>query len=439
MARAFSAPGKAFLAGCYLVLEPTYNAYVTALSSRMHAVLQHTDSQNSITVSSPQFAEGEWKYAISPDFSVSETTGRRNPFVEAAVATVVQYMAAKNPISAHITVFSDAGYHSQDNTSSKTSSNGGKKFLFHSNPIQDVPKTGLGSSAGLVTVVVTALLAHFTGSVDQNLVHNLAQVAHCYAQKKVGSGFDVATAVYGSIVYRRFSPVSLDELFREENPEIYRKKLVDLANAEWNFTHTPCALPPRIRLLMGDIAGGSETPKLVSKVLQWKKNKPEESTPLYRSLDAANEELMEALTNLHDFHRQNAALYNAAADYFLAISVAEQNGVARKEDYAPFYKLVDAIKHIRANLKKLTVLCGADIEPDSQTALLDRCNMLAGSLGGVVPGAGGFDAISLLVVDSAVEKIKGGEKRSFESVSWLDLHEEAKGVVEVDAKDYEGL
>ena len=38
--RAFSAPGKALLAGGYLVLDPKYKAYVVALSARMHAVIQ---------------------------------------------------------------------------------------------------------------------------------------------------------------------------------------------------------------------------------------------------------------------------------------------------------------------------------------------------------------------------------------------------------------
>ena len=43
-------------------------------------------------------------------------------------------------------------------------------------------------------------------------MHNLAQYCHCYAQGKVGSGFDVSAAVYGSQRYRRFSPSVLDAL-----------------------------------------------------------------------------------------------------------------------------------------------------------------------------------------------------------------------------------
>ena len=44
------------------------------------------------------------------------------------------------------------------------------------------------------------------GSADVDLVHIIAQSAHCIAQGKVGSGFDVSSAVYGSQRYVRFSP-----------------------------------------------------------------------------------------------------------------------------------------------------------------------------------------------------------------------------------------
>ncbi len=36
------------------------------------------------------------------------------------------------------------------------------------------------------------------------LIHNTSQFIHCLAQGKVGSGFDVSSAVYGGQVYRRF-------------------------------------------------------------------------------------------------------------------------------------------------------------------------------------------------------------------------------------------
>ena len=85
----------------------------------------------------------------------------------------------------------------------------------------EVAKTGLGSSAAMTTAVVGALL-HYLGVVnlssskdqqqekkdatDLDVVHMIAQTAHCIAQGKVGSGFDVSSAVYGSHRYVRFSP-----------------------------------------------------------------------------------------------------------------------------------------------------------------------------------------------------------------------------------------
>lgn len=44
---------------------------------------------------------------------------------------------------------------------------------------------------------------------EKTLVHNVAQFVHCFAQGKVGSGFDVSSAVWGSHRYKRFNPAIL--------------------------------------------------------------------------------------------------------------------------------------------------------------------------------------------------------------------------------------
>lgn len=46
----------------------------------------------------------------------------------------------------------------------------------------------------------------------RTIAHNLAQFVHCLAQGKVGSGFDVSAAVFGSQLYTRFNPVRLQPL-----------------------------------------------------------------------------------------------------------------------------------------------------------------------------------------------------------------------------------
>lgn len=84
--------------------------------------------------------------------------------------------------------------------------------------IATVHKTGLGSSAAMVTSLSGALFLHLTSpsqSPDRqtlDIIHNLAQYVHSLAQGKVGSGFDVSAAVWGSQVYRRFSETCLGDI-----------------------------------------------------------------------------------------------------------------------------------------------------------------------------------------------------------------------------------
>lgn len=54
---------------------------------------------------------------------------------------------------------------------------------------------------------------------DRAIVHNAAQLVHCAAQGKVGSGFDVSAAIWGSHLYRRFDPAVLQPLMDAEVPK----------------------------------------------------------------------------------------------------------------------------------------------------------------------------------------------------------------------------
>lgn len=421
MAKVYSAPGKALIAGGYLVLDPAYNAYVTALSSRMHAYLEDTDvSENgpsTINVQSPQFG-GLWTYVIENQKAaiVTEAHGQKNSFLQATIKTVINYFQPNDKFHLNVTLFSDPGYHTQEDTQKKTSNNGKRTFLLHSKPIDQVAKTGMGLSAGLVSVVTGALVGHFTKQpVDQNrqIVHNIAQIAHCEAQGKIGSGFDVAAAVYGSIIYRRFSPETIDHVLGKELTAEVVTEIQRIVDSDWKFNHTQCSLPKGIRLLMGDVNGGSETPKLVSKVLAWRKTSPE-SSEVYAELDEANGSFIEALRKIE-------------------ISSAESLG--RVEALEP---VKDALRRIRKGLQRLTLSSGAEIEPTEQTALLDLCEKLPGCLGGVVPGAGGYDAICLLVEEQKLGELKkaSSSDEAFANVTWLDLTEEANGLQEESAADY---
>jgi len=51
-------------------------------------------------------------------------------------------------------------------------------------------------------------------------------------------------------------------------------------------------------------------------------------------------------------------------------------------------------------MREMGRLANVPIEPPEQTSLLDACVYQAGVIGGGVPGAGGYDAIWLLVCDA---------------------------------------
>ena len=60
-----------------------------------------------------------------------------------------------------------------------------------------------------------------------SIAHQVAQLAHCVAQGKVGSGFDVAAAFFGSHIYRRFSRETIaDILTSTQTRQVSRLDLV---------------------------------------------------------------------------------------------------------------------------------------------------------------------------------------------------------------------
>jgi phosphomevalonate kinase len=100
-----------------------------------------------------------------------------------------------------------------------------KPFLPTNATLSNVHKTGLGSSAALITSLVSALLLHFAiltpGDFSaqvtdgKRLAHHLAQYVHCLAQGKIGSGFDVSAAVFGSQIYTRFDPAVIEGIMKD--------------------------------------------------------------------------------------------------------------------------------------------------------------------------------------------------------------------------------
>lgn len=495
----FSAPGKALLAGGYLVLDPQYKAYAVALSTRMHSVVSgrlvaDDELSSTITVLSPQFKDGTWKYQwngnINDSFTVEDRSLSKNPFLLATIDTIISYLAPDHHADISISIFSDPPYHSQHGATPRQGANGNNQFLFHDNAIKDVPKTGLGSSAGLVTVLTAALLAFYKPQIDLvsndglQLVHNLAQISHCTAQGKIGSGFDVGAATYGSIIYQRFDPKIIADLIKfKENAKTHKEYCIELqkiVNSKWDMAAQKCDLPPQIRILMGDVNNGSETPKLVSKVNAWKAANPEQGQKLFETLNFYNTKLVSELLNMTKISVAQPNLYKELISFVDDYSLIQLKQLIKISDasfvskFEPLLDIIESISAIRHNLRILSKEAEADIEPSDQTILLDNCFTLPGVLGGVVPGAGGYDAICLLCSEIAAQKIikltdvaklkdtkllkeelaklskhdqelfdnvdlDSIDTKLFKNVTWLDLHEENRGLVKENIDNYVGL
>ncbi|MEM4138648.1 MAG: GHMP kinase, partial [Sulfolobaceae archaeon] len=110
-------------------------------------------------------------------------------------------------------------------------------------------KTGLGSSAAATVALTAALYFAVSNKLDLIQIHKIAQIANYNRQKGIGSGFDIAAAVFGSIVYKRFTDI--------EKMDFYYKKL---------------ELPPNISMILGFTGKSSITIELVRKFIEASSN-----------------------------------------------------------------------------------------------------------------------------------------------------------------------
>ncbi|TFY73847.1 hypothetical protein EWM64_g10166 [Hericium alpestre] len=291
-----SSPGKVLLAGGYLVLDPAYSGVVVSTSSRFYTVVR-TGTSNEIHVRSPQFVEGSWSYTVklaetSVQVEPSPSIPGKNKFVHFALQNALTLALEVNGAAQFsqsfgtgldITIAGDNDFYSQEDQLKKLNLPSNIESLSKIPPfshtgvtLADVAKTGLGSSAALITSLVTALLVHFAvlpralDAPARLLAHNVAQFVHCLAQGKVGSGFDVSAAAFGSQLYTRFSPEVIKPLMDGTAGTQPLFPTLSPQNPAWDYRVEPFQLPPFTRLLLADIHAGSNTPSLVGKVLKWR-------------------------------------------------------------------------------------------------------------------------------------------------------------------------
>jgi phosphomevalonate kinase len=344
----------------------------------------------------------------------------------------------------------------------------------------------------------------------QLLAHNLAQLVHCLAQGKIGSGFDISAAFFGNHKYKRFSaeiiqPIinnaancSREKLFKTVLPNLAHSAHSNLSNSPsnqlsdresnssspmpspdsqnssnslsssfssiassvlsgldssnlpnlltspkqisvdsgcalckefilelpaWDNDFLPLELPQGMQLVLCDVAGGSKTPAMVQKVLNWRRDCPEKAKVLFGKLNSANNRVEAAFRSLAS--NAESSYYASTIAKCCLLPSQQWSWLNTSADYSVDETIIQVLLEIRASfaavrglLREISAEAGVEIEPAEQTVLCDFTENLPGVLVCGVPGAGGNDAIfAILLHDSVTNSV---EK------SWREFADPAK-------------
>lgn len=330
-----------------------------------------------------------------------------------------------------------------------------------------VHKTGLGSSAALTTSLAGALVHCLAAGHDDfhdvvgggdvvgsggggtrapsppggidSVIHNLAQICHCHAQGKVGSGFDVSAACHGTHAYRRFPkcllPDLLDQLDRLDDggggggaqphratasppsPGLAETltRLVELVPWRDDMVQRLTLPSGQLQILLADVRGGSESPGMARTVLQWKAGlvaAAAASAAVSRGADVDSATAATAAAPVEIPHWTALARLNSkVVDLMSQLSSGRGDGDGVDYDQlaalpagawperSPLKELHQTLQQVRTHLREMGEQAGVPIEPAPQSALCDATMALPGVVAALVPGAGGYDAVACLYVD----------------------------------------
>ena len=386
------------MTGGYLVLDPQYSGCVVSVDSRFYTTISsdisiNTDNTDKIhvKVESPQFINANWTFELNlQTMELTTTSATRNIFVETGLFYTLLFISGMNPTcirkrnSLQIVIRGDNEFYSQTLENPK-------KFESLGCEISQVHKTGLGSSAAMITSLVGSLLVFFdicdvNSLQGKQWIHHLSQFCHCLAQGKIGSGFDVSCAVYGSHIYRRFSPQILQDSLSKAK-QLSAKELVSLiTQTQWDNSIEPIQLPKGLHLVLGDVDSGSNTPKLVSGVLKWRTEFPIEANTLWTELDMLNNSFlaeMKALQSYQEMPHYESVMELCSQTKIRNISMEE---IKNNKILEHVYHIYDLFEQIRNCLRDMSVKSHVPIEPNEQTKLLDSCLSIPGVLVAGIPG-----------------------------------------------------
>ncbi len=229
------------IAGEFAVLEPHHNLAVMAVNRFVYATILRSHDNNRLTLHDFNLLDLAWEF--EKDRVIVNTDDERVRFVCDAMTISYRYLKEKK--------VSIGKFHLSIN--SELDDESGNKY-------------GLGSSAAVVTSVVSAILNEFmTEEPSKELIFRLAAISHVKTQGN-GSGADVAASSYGGLLqYSSFQAEWLRSAYLQSD------SITALVEMDWiYYSSKPISMPKSIYFCVGWTGKPASTAKLVDKILQLK-------------------------------------------------------------------------------------------------------------------------------------------------------------------------
>mgnify|MGYP001420584419 CR=1 FL=1 len=236
-------PGKLMVAGEFAVLEPYHQLIVMAVDRFLYTTIKDNKTNE---VHIKDFKLYNQRFHFDGKRVNFEKEGPAIRFVKDALTITLTYLKEKKiyPKPFSLTIKSEL-----DDQET------GQKY-------------GLGSSAAVVTSVVTAVLTKFLPETpSKELIFKLASISHIKTQGN-GSGADIAASTYGGILL--FSSFQAEWLLTEIENANSVKEIVE---KDWTYLSIrSLKFPTQVQLVVGWTGKPASTKSLVSEIREMKKD-----------------------------------------------------------------------------------------------------------------------------------------------------------------------
>ncbi len=327
-------PGKLMLAGEWSVLEPGNRCLVLPINR--FAICQIQEATKS-TLSTPTLGIANAIITYENDAYKIASNNPQLFMAQAVLNTTLRFLNEQN-----ITL---------------------KKFNLTINTDQffyNHQKLGFGSSAAVCVGITRALLTLHNFIPGDLTIFKLAALAHYHAQKKIGSGFDIAASTYAQpLSYQRFDAAWLAT---QRTDSI--KKIID---QPWpGLVIKPITLPQNFHMCVGFTGVSASTTTLAQRILNFK--------------------------NEHPDQYQNWCLATNRIVLNLEIALEKSNS----------QNIIDLINQQQKSLRQLSDLSDAQLEIPIMSSLIAAAQK--NGAGSKFSGAGGGDCVIAICFENDREK-----------------------------------